>query len=158
MRKALYPMPVDGLFAHPEWVTLPCAARGMLMSICEHFWRGGCKPLPKDDDQLFAIARAHRPTWRHHKPVIVALFQDIRPELEAYWRARESKATTLDFARAKAAAQTNAKRRAQARLDAAPAPVTAPLPVTPGGAVERPGRSPKAKARTFSDRPHVRVG
>ena len=84
----LYPMPVHGLFNHPDYVNLPTAGRGMLLSICEHYWRGGCRWIPKDDDQLFAVARAHRPTWRHWKPQIIGIFDTIRPELDAYHRKR----------------------------------------------------------------------
>lgn len=141
MRK-LYPMPVDGLFGHPDWVALPAAARGMLMSLCEHFWRTDCRPLPRDDDQLFAIARAHRPTWRHHKPMILSVFKTLEPELAAYWRLRETKGTTIRFVSEKGGAKT----RAKALAEASSAPPTFMLPTVEGNAAPRPvGRAKAAK-------------
>jgi uncharacterized protein YdaU (DUF1376 family) len=123
-RPALFPMPVDGLFSHPNYVALPAAGRGMLLSLCEHYWRSACKPLPKDDDQLFAMARAHRPTWRHWRPTILALFDDIRPELERYHHARTTNATTINFAARNGGHAKQAKARLAALQDSTPAPVT----------------------------------
>jgi hypothetical protein len=143
--RALYPMPVNGLFATPDWITLPAAGRGMLMTICEHFWRSDCRPLPRDDDQLFAIARAHRPTWRHHKAQIMAVFEAIRPELEAYWRKREGARRGLVNAShaANSTMRLNALRKASPLAQADPVIVptkSQPLAPTPPKATQRPAR------------------
>jgi len=108
--RKLFPMPVDGLFSHPDWIALPVAGRGMLMSLCEHFWRTDCRPLPRDDDQLFAVSRAHRPTWRHHKATILAIFADIRPALETYHHTRRDKKDQLRIASSRGG-QTKASRQ-----------------------------------------------
>jgi hypothetical protein len=94
-RRKLYPMPIEGLIDHPVARDLPAAAFGMLSRLCLHFWAAECRPLPKSEDELFAIARAHRPTWRRWKAQILKAFEDIRPELERYFQLRESKGTTL---------------------------------------------------------------
>jgi uncharacterized protein YdaU (DUF1376 family) len=125
--KPLYPLPVDELFRHPLYIALPSAAVGMLLRLCEHFWKTGCRPLPRDDDQLFALARAHRPTWRHHRADVLRVFEDTRPALVAYREARENGAQGLRIA----AYNTNAKRKARALEKAANRSTGLPtLPVT----------------------------
>lgn len=146
--KKLWPLPVNGLFSHPDYVALPTAGRGMLLSLCEHFWRTGCKPLPKDDDQLFAIARAHRPTWRHWKAPILKIFRDIEPELAGYYALRLAKGTTLSFASHKG----QAKRRLQVVLDqATPAPPALSIPhKSDRGPINPP--APTTKRKVLTDR------
>lgn len=136
-RKPLYPLPVDALFHHPEWIALPSAGAGMLIRLCEHFWRTRCKPLPKDSDGLRAIARAHRPTWMHHEAAIREILADIEPELLAYYARRENGrqgiAQLMENARA-----ARARKRAAANLaDAAPHPQSALLHAMP---IVEPGR------------------
>lgn len=143
MRK-LYPMPVDGLFGHPDWIALPAAARGMLMSLCEHFWRTECRPLPKDDDQLFAIARAHRPTWRHHKPMILSVFKTLEPDLAAYHHKRVTGADTLRIAARDGHSEKRARKAAAHIAEASPAPMASPLPALEPNRVERPVSRAKA--------------
>lgn len=112
----LYPLPVNEMFQNRAYVALPAAGRGMLLSLCEHFWKTGCEPLPKDDDQLFAIARAHRPTWRTHKPKILLVFEEIRPGLESYFRKREGNREGLT----EASARSNSTRRLNALREKRP--------------------------------------
>jgi hypothetical protein len=56
-RRQLYPLPVEDLFSNPAYIALPATGRGMLLSLCEHFWKTECLRRPCDDDQLFAIGR-----------------------------------------------------------------------------------------------------
>lgn len=132
-RKPLYPLPVEDLFRHPAYIALPCAARGMLLSLIEHFWRTDCRPMPLAEDQLFAIARAHRPTWRHHKAHVLEVFADVSPGMRAYFDLREAKGTSIGFASAKGGATMKA-RAAHKRLEnSLPAPSSrTSLPVTDG--------------------------
>ena len=127
-RPRVYPLPVADLFANRAYIALPAAGRGMILSLTEHFWKTGCKPLPRDDDQLFALARAHRPTWRTHKASILSVFEAIRPGLEAYFRRREGNRAGL-IAAAHSSAST---RRLKALKDSlAPSPIelgVAPIP------------------------------
>src|SRR5271166_3709856 len=94
-RRQLYPMPIEGLYDHPEALALPAAGFGMLMRLCLHFWATDCFPLPKSQDELRSIARVHRPTWRQWKAQILRVFEDIRPELEGYYQWRQSRGSTI---------------------------------------------------------------
>jgi hypothetical protein len=113
-RRRIYPMPVEGILDHPDAMALPSAGYGMLLRLVYHFWQTMCRPLPVSDDQLYSIARAHRPTWRRWKPTIMRVFEDIRPELEAYFTLREARRTTLRFAGQKGGQTSVAKLRAKA--------------------------------------------
>lgn len=142
-RKA-YPVPLLELWDHPSYVTLPAAGRGMLLSLIEHFWKSECQPLPRDDDQRFAVARAHRPTWRHYKERILTIFEDIRPGLEAYFRLREVNGTSLSIGRA----QGHARKRAALLAQSSPAPSALPtLPITDGRLPHPAVSSPPKTAR-----------
>ncbi len=110
MRRRLYPMPITGLLDSPEAMTLPAAAFGMLVRLSLHFYASECRPLSKSDDELRAIARAHRPTWVRWKSSIMRVFEAIKPELDSYHRLRESKATTLS----RLGQKTSSKRKVQA--------------------------------------------
>ena len=94
-RRPVPPMPVEGLIDHPEAMTLPAAAFGMLMRLTLHFWSTDCRPLPIADHELRGICRAHAPTWRHWKASILRIFEAIRPEWEAARRARENRVENL---------------------------------------------------------------
>jgi uncharacterized protein YdaU (DUF1376 family) len=115
-RRDIYPIPLQEMWENRAYIALPAAARGMLLTICEHFWKTGCVPLPKDDDQLFAIARAHRPTWRAHKAMILNIFKEIQPGLEAYFRKREGNRAGL----IEASARSNSRRRLEALAEKRP--------------------------------------
>jgi len=115
-RRKLYPMPVEGLFSNPSYIVLPAAGRGMLFSLCEHFWRSECQPRPRDDDQLFAIARAPRPTWRHHRANILAVFDAWAPEAARHFETRQSRRDSLRIA-SDCSRAARRRKAATARLD-----------------------------------------
>ena len=94
-RRRIPPMPIEALNDHPEAMTLPAAAFGMLMRLTLHFWSTDCRPLPIADHELRGICRAHAPTWRHWKASILRIFEAIRPEWEAARRARENRVENL---------------------------------------------------------------
>jgi hypothetical protein len=119
MRRRLYQLPVEGLLDHPQALTLPAAGFGMLARLVLHFHATDCAPLPVSDHELRSISRGHAPTWRHWKPTILAIFDAIRPEIEAYHEARRSKSNALRIGRARSSSV-----RAQARI-AAQTPDTA---------------------------------
>jgi hypothetical protein len=120
----LYPMPVDGLIDHPLAMTFPAAGFGILSRLCLHFWQTECRPLPKSQDELRSIARAHLPTWRRWRDDILKVFEDIRPELERYYQWRESKASTIKMVGARGRAVREANRRLQALAKNQPAMMT----------------------------------
>ena len=105
-RRRVYPMPVEGIFDHPLFEAMPCAGAGILFRLCRHFWMTECKSVPIQDDELRAITRAHGPTWRRWRTDVMTVFGDVRPELEAYFRARELKLTAIKFAAHRGAATT----------------------------------------------------
>jgi len=94
-RRRIPPMPIEALNDHPEAMTLPAAAFGMLMRLTLHFWSTDCRPLPLADHDLRSISRGHAPTWRRWKASILRVFEAIRPELESAWRARENRVGNL---------------------------------------------------------------
>jgi hypothetical protein len=94
-RRKIHPMPIEGLIDHPEAMTLPAAAFGMLTRLTLHFWSTECRTLPIADHELRSISRGHAPTWRHWKASILRIFEAIRPGLESAWRARENRAGNL---------------------------------------------------------------
>lgn len=94
-RRLVPPMPVEGLIDHPEAMTLPAAAFGMLTRLTIHFWSTECRPLPIADHELRGICRAHSPTWRRWKGSILRIFEAIRPEWESARRARENRVENL---------------------------------------------------------------
>jgi len=147
--RKLYPMPVQTLYEHPAYRAAPAAAVGMLHRLLEHFWLTDCRPLPIAEDQLFAISRAHRPTWRHHKAEILRIFSEIAPDLAAYWTLRQNKATTIRFVSATGGAATQAKAAlASVRELAAPAP----MPVAP---TREPAKPPRPAAPDNRQRPRM---
>jgi hypothetical protein len=126
-------MPIEDLKDHPRAIALPSAARNMLHELCMHFWSIECRPFPMDEDTVFGIVRAHRPTFRHHKAEVLAIFEDIRPRLEHAWRARQINHATLRA--------WNANRRANDRKKQAEASETSPLvPLTPKHGFRRQAR------------------
>jgi hypothetical protein len=110
-RRRLYPMPVEGLIDHPHAMALPAAAFGMLCRLSLHFWRTECRALPRSQDELRSIARAHLPTWRRWKADILKVFEDIRPELERYYEGRESRGGTIRMVALRGSAAAAANRR-----------------------------------------------
>lgn len=96
--KARFPMPVERLLFHPEALTFGPAAFGMLTRLLIHHWMTGCRPLPAADYDLRSIARAHPPTWRKHREVIMRAFHDLAPDLARQHRTRLSRRANLRIA------------------------------------------------------------
>jgi hypothetical protein len=67
---------------HPLAMTLPAAGYGMLCRLIFHYILTDCRPLPKISDDLCGIMRAHRPTFNTHRADIMAVFNDLAPQLE----------------------------------------------------------------------------
>lgn len=126
-RRALFPMPVTALIDSPTFLAMPAAGAGIVIRLALHFWQTDCRPLPIADHELRNVSRAHSPTWRHWKREALAVFEEIRPELERYRQTRLTKATTIRFASRNGGAATQANARRARLEEATPAPVT---PVT----------------------------
>lgn len=145
MRK-LYPMPVDGLFGHPDLLTMPAAGAGMVLRLLLHFWATDCRPLPKADHELKAIARAHTPTWVTWKSSVLKVVADMEPALVAYWNERTTKSKGLRIAAREGQAARKARSVASHIAQTSPAPEMLTLPAREANAVERPVSRAKAKA------------
>jgi len=117
MARKLYPMPVEPIMRHPLAIHLPGAALGALMRLCFHFWDTELRPLPGDDYSLRQLARAHGPTWRHHRADVLQVFADIKPALERYHHERRTKATTIKLVASRGGG-ARAAQAAKRRLDA----------------------------------------
>lgn len=90
-RKNIPPMPIEIVARHPAVLALSAAGFGMLMRLSIHFWQTECRPLPTGDNELYCIARAHRPTWRRYKTSILRILADVKPELERAWTSRQNR-------------------------------------------------------------------
>jgi uncharacterized protein YdaU (DUF1376 family) len=125
---------VEILAFHPRAMTLPSAAYGSLCRIVDHYWLTDCAPLPTQNDELAAIARAHRPTWTHHKAEVLSIFDDITAELRVHRERRLKTLASLKQIGAKGVAgvRERAARQRQARPDTPLAIETAPR-ATPFG-------------------------
>ena len=95
MRRKLWPMPIAGIVDHPAAIAMQSAAYGALVRLCHHFWMTDCRPLPTNDRLLRQLARAHVPTWAHHKREVMQVFSDVRPELERAFSARRNRTDAL---------------------------------------------------------------
>jgi hypothetical protein len=137
-------MPVEPLTDHPMALTLPAAGYGALWRIILHFWASGCRPLPEADFELRSVARAHPPVWRKHKATILRVFEDVRPELVAYHRRRESGQTGIKLAAYRGGSANAARLRRRALEQSTPVtpailtatPMRAPIPAPPRAAAE----------------------
>ena len=127
-RKRLAPMPIEPILDNPRYMRLPAGARGMLHSLVYHFWLTDCAPLPRDDDSLFAIARAHRPTWRTWKPELLEIFAEIAPILERSNEARRLQHESLRRLADKGRAASEAKRLAAKANTSAQSPLSFATP------------------------------
>lgn len=90
-RRSLFPLPIEGIIDHPEFIALPVAGRGILFTIVLHYWATECKPLPTGGSELFAIARCHNTTWSHHRETITRIFNYVKPELDDYYEHRKTR-------------------------------------------------------------------
>ena len=109
-------MPVAGLYDHPEFIRATAATRGMICTLCLHYWLTECMPLPTQPARLFIAAGGDPRAWHYHKEVVLRIFNDIQPELDAYFDARERNKTTLH----RLAARAKSGRKARALEENAP--------------------------------------
>ena len=152
----LYPLPVHTVWNHPAYVVLPAAGRGMLFSLLEHYWRGGCRWFPPTELQQSQWAQAHLRSWKLHKAAILEVFAACRPELDGYHAKREggrlgliNGAHAVNSARRLEAMRENTARAQARRLELSGAGMTprreanpAPRPVAPDKRPPRPKFSP----------------
>ncbi len=152
-RRTLYPMPVQRIVENPDFLALPVAGRGILLTIMLHYWQTGCKPLPKGNEDLQAIARSHRPIWYKYKSIILEIFADVQPDLDAYKRERDARGTNARLMFKAGADKANAQRR----LNALSQPVHESLPAYASGWT--PKKSPPTPPRPAApgDRPPRKI-
>jgi hypothetical protein len=149
-RRKIPPMPIEGLIDHPKAIALPAAGKGMLFQLVAHFWLTECQPLPATDGALFAIARAHRPTWSEHRVAIKAVLADVLPQLAKAFNLYQHRRSVLlavgtkghSAARLKALAKANAQRNQLPNMPALPA-------ITQANRAAH--RAPEAKSAGFSE-------
>lgn len=135
---------------HPAYVALPCAGRGMLWALLEHWWRSDCRPRPKDEDQLFGVMRAHRPTFRVYKTLILSIFDEVAPKIERDMRWRQGARVKL-AERGREGAAKRAATAATARIEKS-FPTTASASA---GLLPVKDRAPEApQPRTITPKPH----
>lgn len=149
-------MPIEGIVDHPEAMTLPSAAYGMLVRLCHHFWESECRPLPIAEFELRHLARAHAPTWRTWKEPVLRIFESVRPELVAYHRLRVTKGTTITRIGMAGASKVKAKALRDSRFpaDSLPAYASGIVPKREPVRTERPPAADKRPARpTLQDTP-----
>jgi uncharacterized protein YdaU (DUF1376 family) len=128
---------------------MPAAAFGALARLCLHYWATECRPLPRDDESLMQIARAHRPTWRHHKAAILETFDALAPALDNERHRRRTRAHHLIEASAAAQAARKAARIA-ASLPPRPGELAA-SPAVPQRAPPKPLRPSTKATHRFTD-------
>lgn len=109
-RRKLFPMPITGLIDHPDFVRLPAAGRGMIISLLLTYWQGECQALSTSRSEMFIAARANPPNWIKHRETILKVFNDVKPELDAYFAYRTSRKSTLEILSARARSNARAKR------------------------------------------------
>lgn len=85
------PFPIDLLVLNPIVLTFPAAAFGILARVVIHYWLTDCRPLPTQPDEFNSIGRAQRPTMKQWKPQIMAVFNEIQPELDKRFRAYQNR-------------------------------------------------------------------
>jgi|SRR5580704_2955305 uncharacterized protein YdaU (DUF1376 family) len=142
MMRKLYPLPIQSVLEHPDFIALPAAGAGMLFRLLGHYWETGATSIPIADHELRAVCRAHTATWRIWKPTILKIFNAVAPELAAYKRLRDVKGTSIRVMQRSGAATTNAIRRAKAIELSHTSPETPQGPLIPSQSSDR-YRTPK---------------
>ena len=54
-RRKLFPIPVEGILYHPDFVAMPATGAGIPFRLVLHFWQTECRPLPVADHKLRSI-------------------------------------------------------------------------------------------------------
>ena len=124
-RRRIPPIPVEDLFDNPRRLALPSAGRNAVDELCWQFWKTECRSFPLDYDTVFGIVRAHRPTFSRYQAEILAIFAELKPQLERAWQARLTSHATL---RAWTAARDAKRRHMKATGRQTPTPVIALTP------------------------------
>ena len=88
-------MPIEFLHDDPRVIGLSAAAYGMLTRLLHHFWLTDCSPLPKDQQTLFVLSRAHKATWAQYRDDIRAILADAVPILMSAHERREHRLNNL---------------------------------------------------------------
>jgi hypothetical protein len=120
-------MPIHIVAEHPRALALNSAGFGMLMRLVAHYWLTEGAPLPASDHGLFAVARAHKPTWYRDRETIKAILADIIPQLDRARETREARYEGLARLRDRSLSMSRVKtmaRKAPGAID--PAPVVQP--------------------------------
>jgi hypothetical protein len=126
LRKAKYPMPVNGLLALDRMSSAPLA---MLMRLSLFFWVNNCEELPTRQSDLRYICGAHEGTWvKWRERVLMAFREKIKPELVEYYELRERKGTTISFVSARGVATRTKVRQQSATERQRAAGVVLPTP------------------------------
>lgn len=148
-------MPVEALVDHPEFIALPAAGRGILLSLLLHFWTTELRPLPKSDRELRSIGRAHVPTWKHWNQAILRVFADVAPALETYYRLRQVRGTSLSVM----AQMRNSRAKVKALRESATTNQTVAayaMGTVPKTDQRLPAkRKPQTESHRLTDRPHT---
>ena len=112
-RRRIPPMPIEDLIDNPRIIALPPAGWAMIGRLCVHYWASECRPFPMNEDTLFGIMRAPRPTFRHYKAEVLSIFKKFgrgsstpgAPELTVHEGLRRLRARRTANERAKAMVQ-----------------------------------------------------
>lgn len=116
MTRKLYPVPLQDVWDHPDFERMPAAATGMLYRLIQYYWRGACHSIPASENELRMVCRAHFATWKEWQPVILKVFSDVRPSLDAYHAFRTGTRQRLRIAAREAGAVKQA-RASVARIE-----------------------------------------
>ena len=112
-RRKIPAFPLHLLADHPAALALPAAGFGMLCRLIIHFWLTDCKPIPKNNDELASVMRAHKPTLSVWRDQILLIFADLRPQIEQHLKNYKTKISTIK----RIGQRGNDTRRAQAMQD-----------------------------------------
>lgn len=142
-------MPVEGLIDHPEINSLPAIAIGMLIRLMLHYWHTECRPLPSGVD-LKHVARTHSPSWKTWGETILKIFNDVKPEMDRYYSARENNVSSLSLSRMKSArVRRELKAPVSAQLETT-APISA-LAIVPKRQQEKRAQAVAERAQSETD-------
>lgn len=125
--KKIPPMPIHKVLNGAAVESLGSQiAFAILVRLMLHFWATGCEAFPKSDSYYAVTARVNHRTWMRWKPVILAAWREVEPEIR---RARATR--DQNYRRMRAIAQKGADtqhaRSVVKRLAARDqAPVSAP--------------------------------
>lgn len=115
---------------HPRVIAISAAGYGILWRLLTHFWLTEARPLPESVNELYSIARAHKPSWAAHRDDIQAILRDVLPEIAA-WRVKRIAAKAHLRRIMTQGGKTSGEKRREARDRAQGLPALAPEVSTP---------------------------